>query len=300
VNVITICRAWCAVYRPGVQITPRYDSDPIITMEGELDDQRVPFLRQRRRLETALADLTDAQWRHPSRCAGWTVHDVIAHLISTNHFWTASITAGLAGAPTRLLATFDPVATPALLVEPMRALSPRELLGQLVDSQRAVCEAVESLDETGWGTPAESPAGHLPIRLVVAHGLWDCWVHERDVLIPLGIEPDEEADEVLSCLRYVAALAPSFTLSVGEHRTGALVIDVTDPDERVVVEVDGHVVGVRSGGDAPDGAAHLRGDAVAMVEVLSIRVPFEQQLAPEHRWLVGGLAEVFDTPLAPA
>ena len=173
-----------------MQLSPRYDGEPIIAIEGALDDQREPFLRQRRRLADALAALTDEQWRQPSRCAGWSAQDVIAHLIGTNHFWAASITAGLAGEPTRILAAFDPVATPALMVESMRTLTPCETLEQLVDSHRGFLSAVESLDDEGWSTLAESPPGHVPIRLLVSHALWDCWVHERDVLIPLGIEPD--------------------------------------------------------------------------------------------------------------
>ncbi len=29
-----------------------------------------------------LRTLTPEQWRAPSLCAGWTVHDVVAHLLS--------------------------------------------------------------------------------------------------------------------------------------------------------------------------------------------------------------------------
>jgi uncharacterized protein (TIGR03083 family) len=279
-----------------VELEPRYDADPIIAIEGAIDDQREPFLRQRRRLERVLADLSDEEWRHPSRCAGWTVQDVVAHLIATNRFWAASTAAGLSGTPTRVLARFDPVATPARMVEPMRGLTPREIFGQLVDSQRACLAVVEELDATGWSALAESPAGHVPIRLVVNHALWDCWVHERDVLLPLGIAPDEEPDEILACLRYVAALAPAFALLNGAREAGALVIDVVEPDARVVVEVESRV-DVHAG-PAPDDAVTLTGTAVDMVEMLSIRAPFDQPVAPVHHWLVGGLAEVFDAPLA--
>src|SRR4051794_15328761 len=100
-----------------MEVAPRYDSDSAITIDGPVDDQRVPLSRQRRRFEAALASLSDEQWLAPSRCAGWTVQDVIAHVIGVNGFWQISITSGAAGAPTKYLVGFDPVATPQQMVE---------------------------------------------------------------------------------------------------------------------------------------------------------------------------------------
>ena len=68
----------------------------------------------------ALADLTDAEWAAPSRCDGWSVQDVVAHLAGVNGFWALSITKGREGEPTRYLTRFDPVDTPAQMVEAAR------------------------------------------------------------------------------------------------------------------------------------------------------------------------------------
>ncbi|SLK12381.1 maleylpyruvate isomerase family mycothiol-dependent enzyme [Arthrobacter sp. P2b] len=38
---------------------------------------------ERRRLAADLSDLRDEQWRFPSLCRGWDVHDVLAHLVDT-------------------------------------------------------------------------------------------------------------------------------------------------------------------------------------------------------------------------
>jgi uncharacterized protein (TIGR03083 family) len=277
-----------------MQISPRYDGEPILSIEGSADDQRVPLLRQRRRMAAALGALTDDQWAHPSRCEGWSVQDVIAHLVGTNAFWALSIRSGLAGEPTRFLASFDPMATPAQMVAPMRVLAPSEVLEQFVETNQALFDAVAEVDDAGWSMLAEAPPGHLPIRLVAHHALWDSWVHERDVLLPLGIAPDEEADEVVSCLRYVAALAPAFGITADAAQRGALVIDAVDPDTCVVVEVDGSVA-VHTG-PAPADALRLTGGAVDLVDVLSIRAPLTHPVPEHQRWLVAGLAEVFDTP----
>lgn len=52
------------------------------------------------------------------------------------------------------------------------AQSPNDLLGSL--------EAVD------WEALAEAPPGHITVSAVTHHALWDSWIHERDVLLPLG------------------------------------------------------------------------------------------------------------------
>jgi hypothetical protein len=137
----------------------------------------------------------------------------------------------------------------------------------------------------------ESPAGHVGIGTLVHHALWDCWVHERDVLIPLEASPAEEPDEIVASLRYAAALAPMFSLQAGRDGTGTLAVDVSRPDTRFVVSVDDcvHV----SDGHAPPDALVLTGDAVEVLESLSVRAPWRQDIPEDHSWLVSGLAEVF-------
>ena len=71
-----------------------------------------------------------------------------------------------------------------------------------------------------------------------------------------------------------------------------MVLETTDPDDRVVVVAAGDVVRVH-GGSAPTDATHVLGDAVTMVEHLSIRDPGVAPAA-ELAWLTAGLAEVFD------
>lgn len=276
-----------------MQISPRYDAEPIIELDGPVDDQRTPLVRQRRRLVSALAALDAEQWRTQSRCEDWNAQDVVNHLVVTDGFWLSSIEAALAGTPTRVLAGFDPKATPAALADAMRALPPEESLAQLAAATDALCAAVDALDQGGWSAIGEAPPGHLPVRLLAHHALWDGWVHERDIFLPLGIAPDEEPDEVRSALRYAAALGPSFALVAAPAVSGSLVLDVTD-GERVVVDVDGSVR-VSDGGEVADEALVLRGTAVELLEILSIRAPMTYDVPEQQRWLVAGLAEVFET-----
>jgi uncharacterized protein (TIGR03083 family) len=278
-------------YGPVMKVTPRYEGPALLTMDGAPDDQREPMVRQRRRFAAMLAELDDDQWRAPSRCAGWSVQDVVAHLVGVNAFWRASIAAGLGGAPTRVLVDFDPVGTPQLMIEPMRVLAPHAVLLQFVESNEALLEVVEGLDANGWTALAESPPGHLPIRLIAQHALWDAWIHERDVALPLGLATAVVPDEVGSCLRYAAALSPGFALSAGAAQPGTFAVDARDPECRFAVEVATSVA--VTGESVPDGAPVLSGDAVALVEALSLRAPFPESAPAEWRALVGGLATVF-------
>ena len=275
-----------------MKLSPVYGDAPVLRLDGVVHDVATPLLRQRDRLGALAAGFDDGQWAAPTRCEGWSVQDVIAHLTSTNQFWAGSIQAGAGGEPTRFLTDFDPVATPAQLVDGARSWTPAETLQRFLRSNGHLRATVEALDEPAWSLPAEAPPGHLAIRLVALHALWDSWVHERDIALPIGLEPVVEPDEVSAALVYAAALSPAFAAANGVAQTGALEVTATDPDTRFVVEVAGTVT-VHEGA-APAGAVVLRGPAVDLVEGLSLRAPFAPVVDDDKRWLLGGLAQVFD------
>ncbi len=278
-----------------MKLSPRYDGPSILSFDGRADDQLAPVTRQRRRMETMLGTLADDEWQSPTRCEGWTIQDVISHLVTVNSFWETSVTAGLGGEPTRFLATFDPAAHPALMVDGMRALSPQEVFDQFVATNDKFLGAVAALDEAGWSTLAETPAGHVPIRLLAAHALWDSWVHERDIAVPFGLTPEVEPDEVRSCLRYAAALGPALALTRGAPLAGEFAVVAGEPATNFVLEV-GESVAVRDR-EATADAPCLRGGGVELVEALSIRAPLPAD-APEAWYRVlEGLATTFDAEL---
>jgi len=273
-----------------LQLTPVYGDRPIISVESHRPAvHRV--ISQRRRLEGLLGALSEDEWTHPSRCEGWSVHDVVTHLVSTNTFWAISIQSGLAGQPTRFLADFDPMASPAQLVAAQRGRPAAATLEQFIAGNTALAEVVGAVRDDDWDRLAEAPPGHVPIRLVADHALWDAWVHERDIALALGRSPTVEVDEVIAALRYCAALGPAFMLSLGTTREGAAEVVVSDPSDRFVVAIEGDHVRVHAG-PAPEGAPVLRTDAVGLLEALSIRAA--GPASPVVSWLSAGLAAVFD------
>jgi uncharacterized protein (TIGR03083 family) len=278
-----------------MQITPRYDGPAVLQFALPAGDPAVPVLRQRRRMADIVAGLSDDQWSTRSRCDQWSVQDVVAHLVGTDQFWAASIGHGLAGKPTRYLTAFDPVATPAQLVDGLRALPPSEVADRYRAAVDGLALLLEGLNEAAWSMPAEAPPGHVAVYAAALHALWDSWIHERDILLPLGLTPTVEDDEVGCCLRYVAALGPAFYASTGAPRTGSLTVAATDPELLFSVDVGPTVVVADL--DAPTGGPCLTGDAVALIEGLSFRGPLHHTLAVDDQWLLGGLDEVFEVPL---
>ena len=277
-----------------MQLNPRYGNRPILVIDVPVAGDH-PAVRQRQRLGALLGELSEDEWQHPSRCDGWTVQDVVLHLIGTNGFWTFSVASGAAGSPTELLSAFDPVATPAQLIERDRDQPAADTLAAYLASTASLAAAFDALGPDDWSRTGEAPPGHLPLTHVADHALWDAWIHERDIALPLGRVPAVEDDEVLVCLRYCAGLGQAFVLARGAARPGAVELEVTDPSARLVVEVDGgDAVRVHTG-PAPEGAQRLTGDAVDVVEALSQRVPLPDR-SPASDWLAAGLAEVFDQP----
>ena len=270
-------------------LTPRYDGPPVLVDESPIADPVTPLVRQRARLGAVLADLTDAQWRAPTRCEGWTVRDVVSHLVTTNQFWAASIDAGCRGEPTRILAAFDPVATPAALVDATQDASAELTRDLFCETAAALAASVRAVDD--WTALAEAPPGHVALALVAAHALWDAWIHERDILLPLGLEQEQHDDEVVMSLRYAAALGPTLAATRGSTRTGAFVIDAVDPTVELTVAVGPTVV--LSDGVAP-GVLALRAPAVELLEGLTFRSALPCAVADDDAWLIAGLDAAFD------
>lgn len=125
----------------------------------------------------------------------------------------------------------------------------------------------------------------------LAGALWDCWIHERDVILPLGIEPAIEPDEVSSCSRFAAAIGPALALGVATAQTGIYAVEATDPETQFVMEVADTVV-VRLA-TIDDSMPVLRGDAVELIEALSLRRPMPATAPAEWVQLLVGLTAAF-------
>ena len=135
---------------------------------------------EREDLLVLVEGLTPEQWRAPSLCAGWTVRDVVAHVLSYEELG-------------------------------FRALASRFARGRfLVDRTNGV-----GLAEDGDRSPAElvellrahlTPSG-LTAGMGGAIALTDGLIHQQDIRRPLGLPRTVPADRLVPALR-TALFAP--------------------------------------------------------------------------------------------
>ncbi|HUS43122.1 MAG TPA: maleylpyruvate isomerase family mycothiol-dependent enzyme [Ilumatobacteraceae bacterium] len=273
-----------------MRLTPRYGPTAIIALDGDPAAVAEPCIRQRRRFLAMIQELTEDEWAHPSRCDGWSARDVAVHLASTNGFWEASIRLGVDGAPTEMLATFDPVRTPARMVADS-TMSTDEIVETFATSSKSLADLLLGLRPADWIQQAEAPPGHVNVSAVVHHALWDAWIHERDIALPLGRTPQAVPDEVIASLRYVAALTPALALVAGAKGGAGFDVSVSDPDANFHVEVAADVLVT---GGTMGSEIELLGSSVDLLEALSFRRPLDQVIPPELDWAFAGLGAAFD------
>ena len=273
-----------------MKFSPHYGDSPVLRLMVELPNPPDVVMGQRRRLGAILEGLDAQQWGSMSRCAGWTVKDVVAHLSSTNQFWTYSISRGLAGAPTRVLDGFDPVTGPAQLVSSSSSASSGEVLEQFLSSTEAMAGAMGSSGSFDDATIAEAPLiGHVGVGAVELHALWDSWIHERDIVTALGLSAHEESDELRSCLIYASALGPAILAVMGSQHTGSLHVTAAAIGADFVVAMRPNVTVIDH---ATSECVELSGNAVELIENLSCRGA-GVSLALDHQWMVEGISIAF-------
>lgn len=129
-----------------------------------------------------LSHLDDRQWEQPSLCAGWTVHDVVAHLVDTYRTTRLGFMVGLARA------RFDFDRQNSVGVARERGTTPQETLDRL--------RRVASRTST--------PPAPLDSRLV------EEVVHGEDIRRPLGLTRAYPADAVARSLRLQTRTPASF------------------------------------------------------------------------------------------
>jgi uncharacterized protein (TIGR03083 family) len=166
------------------------------------------------------ATLTEDEWATATGCPGWTVHDVVAHVVDLDGKLAAGarpeITDTESGVAARRSASTD-----ALLAE-YAAVTARRL------------EQLASLTEADLDGPAITPIGEARMRDALAMRVMDVWAHEQDIRRAVG-RPGHERGPVVE--HSVAYLATFLGFVVG-RRAGA-------PDGTTVVfDIDAYRIAV--------------------------------------------------------
>jgi uncharacterized protein (TIGR03083 family) len=254
--------------------------DPV-TIVDELGELGGPWRQHRRRFAASLAGLTAEQWTAPSRCSEWDSRGVVSHLVMVDQYWVLALGNARAGAPpAKLLLGFDPSTSTNSMVGPLIELSNAELLDRFVAGTDAFAALVDDFATDDWSAIGESPLGHIPARYLFGHAFWDSWLHERDLFLPLGLEPPVDADET----RTITSFALLFA-----GLQGGLLDDATPvgpgPDQEIDVvlrfdEFPDHPIRLQIGSGVSvtrgdDSVAVPAGSAVDLVETFTGRRPLD-------------------------
>jgi uncharacterized protein (TIGR03083 family) len=256
----------------------------------ELDPGAVvtAYVRHRRRFAASVTSLDEAALRTPSRCSEWTVADVLRHGCDVDR-WLRTIWAGEVP-----FSAFDPRVTPHELVVEGRAVPDVEVRDRYVESAKAMAAEVDGSGPEQWGAPSLSFLGAVPWWLGLLHALFDSWVHERDLLLPLGRDVTVASDELEAVLAYSLAIVGYVSRRLGSDQP----VDAVVCGFRVAAD-EGPVTVTRSSGSPPPGVPVLTGDPPLVVDGLSGRSSLEGVLAGSatmvHR--LGVLARFFTTPV---
>jgi uncharacterized protein (TIGR03083 family) len=127
----------------------------------------------------ALIEPLDAgAWSAPTRCEGWTVADVAAHVVGS----MADVVSG------RLEGLGSPEVTAREVAE-RKGRSPVELAAELAGVTKLTAELGEAFDDEAWAAPA--PGGFDGSLGEGVEALWyDTYLHGDDIRAALGREPE--------------------------------------------------------------------------------------------------------------
>ena len=157
---------------------------------------------ERRALIADLETLRPEQWQAPSLCAGWPVHDVLAHLLS--------------------LATMTP---PRFLSRVARAgfdfdrYVERQVSAERRDTPGDTLQAYRSVSDR-----TSAPPG------LKASWLGEAFVHGEDIRRPLGLRRDYPVDAVARALEFYSR---SNAIIGGKSRVAGLTLWATNADVTV-------------------------------------------------------------------
>ncbi|HEX6492785.1 MAG TPA: maleylpyruvate isomerase family mycothiol-dependent enzyme [Candidatus Dormibacteraeota bacterium] len=242
---------------------------PLVRVEVDPSTVIDVFERHRARLLGALEGLDAPAWAAPSRCTAWSVADVVAHLRWGTGVGLELIRRVEAGSGNRVFAAFDPNVTPEAELAPLRGIDPAEHLSAIRTGTASILATARDLAARGVEVEADTPLGWVPWPLAVNHILWDSWLHERDVLLPLGRAADPDPVEVHLVGSYQLVILGAVLSRFGASATVDLRLEgACGEAQRLRV---GDEVAVDHPAEPPGEEGCIRGDAVAVIEAMSGR-----------------------------
>ena len=226
-------------------------------------DQLPAALAELRTRTLALVESLDGgMWPAPSRCEQWTVHDVVRHVRDVSRRLVDRLQDDSAA---EVPPDFDNRVTPQQWLDASAGEDPATTVAELRSLFEAEGPALAGRLATGTDDQVMGPYGPVHWTVLVAHVLWDGWLHLRDIG---GRSSTHVEDGVVALYALLIASVPARFAGVAMDVS----VDLTGSDGRhlLAAVVPGHVT-VSVG--AQTGTEDLRGELGPVVDALSGRAP---------------------------
>ena len=221
-----------------------------------------------RRLIDTWQGFAPGQWECQSRNTKWTVHHTVRHVADAME----RVTAAVSGEPILGENDFDPRSTPVTWLTTSDSESPGATIDRFAAASTSFRAGVRDRLTAGDDAHDRTVYGTAHWTVNVAHVLWDSWLHERDVLLPLGqpATSSEAEERLVGLYGLLMALVPSMmfeqsiSATVQLRGVGLRTIEVScDGGSLRSAEVPADAAAISGAMPAAIDALAGRGDAVA-------------------------------------
>jgi len=228
--------------------------------------------------------LTPEQWEELSRNPAWSVHDTARHVADAMALGASAVL----GEPSPFtLGEFDPRSTPDIWLAESAGDVPARTVERYADAAQRLRVRVGERMAAGDSSLGRTVYGPAHWSVNVVHIFWDSWLHERDVLIPLGLVAESTNDEQRLAALYglLMAMVPARMMEQSFTAT----IDFTGSGGHVVTAA--HESGEISSAESFSLDTDLAGDLCTVVDSLSGRGEALEELIPEAPAMLGSLGQ---------
>jgi uncharacterized protein (TIGR03083 family) len=172
------------------------------------------FGEQRQRFVTVLRGFAPDDWAAPTRCADWSAHDVVRHLCDCN---AIAACASPDEHTLDLAAGFDPRITPRGWLTASADEAPDATLARFVATTSELLALLRSRLAQNRRFDVRLPYGPMDWTVLVLHGFWDSWLHERDVLLARGTGHPTDDDATFFATGYGVFIAAAVASMFGDR-----------------------------------------------------------------------------------
>lgn len=151
-------------------------------------------------IDGLLDGLTDEQWATQSLCPAWTVRGVVTHLGAIEHM--------LSGLEPGALDETVPFARAGEWIAEVEGLNTTELLARYREVIARRRDELEVLTDTEFDRAGMTPVGPGTYGRFMNIRVFDLWVHEQDMRVPLRLPGHEDGPAAESAIGEIEGSLP--------------------------------------------------------------------------------------------